>query len=122
MTSIIPSSNDDLIQGTDVMEANYKKISNQLVSERIRSRLLDNQISYFANDNVADYIKPGELEELQEEVASRFRDLLKSLVVDIDNDHNTEETTERVSRMYIHEVFRGRYNNQPKVTSYPNVK
>ena len=122
MTSLIPSSTDDLMQDTEVMQASDEKASNQLVSERIRSRLIDNQISYFANDNVADYIEPGELQELEVEVRMRFRDLLKSLVIDIDNDHNTEETATRVARMYIHEVFKGRYHQQPKVTSFPNVK
>ncbi len=122
MTSIIPSSADNLTQGTGVMKASDEKASKQLVSERIRSRLIDNKISYFANDNVADYIEPGELQELEVEVASRFSDLLKSLVIDIDNDHNTEETATRVARMYVHEVFKGRYHHQPKVTSFPNVK
>ncbi len=94
----------------------------KLVSERIRDRLISKGGSYFANDNLAEYIQSGELEELEEEVASRVKDLLKSLVIDIDNDHNTEETAERVSRMYINEVFKGRYHKQPKVTSFPNVK
>lgn len=48
--------------------------------------------------------------------------MLKSLVIDIDNDHNTEETAERVARMYLQEVFKGRYLPQPKVASFPNVK
>ena len=44
------------------------------------------------------------------------------MIIDIDNDHNTLETAERVARMYINEVFKGRYHKQPKVTSFPNVK
>ena len=75
-----------------------------------------------ANDNIAEYIKPGELIELGVEVADRVRDLLRTLVIDIENDHNTRETAERVSRMYINEVFKGRYHDQPKVTSFPNAK
>ena len=48
--------------------------------------------------------------------------MFKSLVIDIDNDHNTQETAERVAKMYINEVFKGRYCEQPKVTSFPNDK
>ena len=97
-------------------------LSQHLTSEVIRSRLLDKNVSFFANDNIADHIEPGEIEKLEAEVADRFRDLLKSLIIDIDNDHNTQETAERVARMYINEVFKGRFHKQPKVTSFPNVK
>ena len=97
-------------------------LSQHLTSEVIRSRLLEKNVSFFANDNIADHIEPGEIEKLEAEVADRFRDLLKSLIIDIDNDHNTLETAERVARMYINEVFKGRYHKQPKVTSFPNVK
>ena len=92
------------------------------VSARIRERLIESGCSFLANDNIADYIEPGELIELQNEVADKFRDLLRSLVIDIDNDHNTHETAERVAKMYLQEVFKGRYHHQPKVASFPNVK
>jgi GTP cyclohydrolase I len=92
------------------------------ISERIRQRLDLAKIPYFANDNIAPYLREGELEELEKEVGDKVRDLLRTLVIDIDNDHNTEETAERVARMYIHEVFKGRYHHQPKIASFPNVK
>jgi GTP cyclohydrolase I len=91
-------------------------------SERIRQRLDLAGVPYFANDNIAPYLREGDLEELEKEVSDKVRDLLRSLVIDIDNDHNTEETAERVARMYLHEVFKGRYHKQPKIASFPNVK
>ena len=92
------------------------------VSVRIRERLEADAVAYFANDNIADHLKDGELEQLEIEVAGKVRELLRSLVIDIDRDHNTEETAERVARMYLHEVFKGRYHEQPKIASFPNVK
>lgn len=92
------------------------------ISERIRQRLDLAEVPYFANDNIAPFLREGELEALEKEVADKVRDLLRSLVIDIDNDHNTEETAERVARMYLHEVFKGRYHRQPKIASFPNVK
>jgi len=92
------------------------------ISERIRERLERAQAPYFANDNIAAFLVKGDLEELETEVATKVRDLLRSLVIDIDNDHNTEETAERVARMYLQEVFKGRYLEQPKIASFPNVK
>ena len=97
-------------------------IAEAKISEVIRDRLRERGASFLANDNIADHLLPGELEALQVEVADRVRDLLHSLVIDTENDHNTAETAERVAKMYLHEVFKGRYHQQPKVASFPNVK
>ncbi len=91
-------------------------------SDRIRQRLQAARASFLANDNIAAYLEDGELETLQEEVVEQVRGLLKTLVIDVDNDHNTAETAERVAKMYLHEVFKGRYHPQPKVASFPNVR
>ena len=99
-----------------------EKITLQLTSEIIRHRLQSEGARFHANDNISDYIFPGELESLEKEVAMRVKELLKSLLIDVDNDHNSKETAERVSRMYINEVFKGRYKKQPKVTDFPNAK
>ena len=65
---------------------------------------------------------PGELDQLMDEVADKMRGVLESLVIDIASDHNTRETARRVAKMYVHEVFRGRYVEEPPVTSFPNVE
>ena len=96
-------------------------ITNKLISEIIKERIQNQKGRFHANDNISDYINPGELNTLQKEVASRVRELLKSLIIDIDNDHNSKETAERVAKMYLHEVFKGRYHKQPNVTDFPNA-
>ncbi len=113
MTSTLPNDN---IRNFD------DQITNKLISEIIRDRIKNSGTRFSANDNISDFINPGELEILEKEVASRVKDLLKSLVIDVENDHNTQETAERVSKMYLNEVFKGRYHEQPKVTSFPNDK
>lgn len=104
-------------------EPNKKKITklDQPISEVIRQRLIDADADYKANTNISEHILPGEMELLQEEVKEKFQDLLKSLVIDVDSDHNTNETAQRVAKMYLQEIFSGRYNEKPKVTSFPNV-
>tara|TARA_Y100000589_G_scaffold162248_1_gene154215 strand:+ start:6929 stop:7672 length:744 start_codon:yes stop_codon:yes gene_type:complete len=99
-----------------------KDFPNKLISEMIRDRVKSQNRRFHANDNIADFINPGELEILQKEVASKVRDLLKSLIIDIENDHNSQETAERVAKMYLKEVFKGRYLKQPNVTDFPNAK
>jgi GTP cyclohydrolase I len=91
-------------------------------SWKIRNRLLQAGAPFAANDNIAAHLRPGELNELQSEVEGRVQDLLDALVVDTVNDHNTRETAGRVARMYLREVFKGRYLPPPKVTDFPNAK
>ncbi len=90
------------------------------VSERIRYRLIGADCRYHANDNIADHIREGELEELKAEVAQKMQGVLQSLVIDTESDHNTNETAKRVAKMFVEEVFRGRYVPMPSVTEFPN--
>ncbi|MDP3700503.1 MAG: GTP cyclohydrolase I [Hylemonella sp.] len=92
------------------------------VSVRIRERLLAARKRFFANDNIADYIEPGELEQLLDEVELKMQHVLDSLVIDTDNDHNTDNTARRVAKMYVNEVFRGRYVHAPTITEFPNAE
>ena len=91
-------------------------------SERIRYRLLSDGTRWHANDNIAAHVRPGEIDELRAEVESRMNDVLRALVIDTDSDHNTNDTAKRVSRMFIDEVFRGRYVAAPRMTEFPNVE
>ena len=91
------------------------------VSQRIRARLLARQTRFFANDNIAACIEPGELDELVEEVGAKLKLVLESLVIDTAADHNTRDTGRRVAKMFIHEVFGGRYTAMPPVTEFPNA-
>ena len=91
------------------------------ISTRIRERLLRAKRRFNANDNIADFIEPGELDLLLDEVAAKMKAVLEGLVIDIENDHNTQGTARRVAKMYLNEVFRGRYHAAPSVTEFPNV-
>lgn len=92
------------------------------MSESIISRIKQDNGSFFANDNISQYLQANEIELLQTEVEEKVKALLQSLVIDIENDHNTQETAKRIAKMYLKEVFAGRYDAQPKVTDFPNVK
>jgi len=93
------------------------------MSEVIRKRVVAAGRRYHANDNISEFIhSDAEREALHSEVESRVQALLESLVIDTDNDHNTQETARRVAKMYLKEVFRGRYEAMPSVTDFPNVE
>src|ERR1700739_251578 len=92
------------------------------VSRRSRERLIKAGVRFHANDNISRYLEPGELEALREEVEQRMQELLETLVIDTVSDHNTHDTANRIARMYLHEVFRGRYVPEPAITQFPNVE
>ncbi len=92
------------------------------VSVKIRERLKAAQKRFNANDNIADFIQPGELERLLDEVSGKMEGVLDSLVIDTHGDHNTASTARRIAKMYLGEVFRGRYVKAPTITEFPNAE
>ncbi len=92
------------------------------VSVKIRERVQAARKRFNANDNIAEFIEPGELEKLLDEVTSKMAGVLDSLVIDTDHDHNTSDTARRVAKMYVNEVFRGRYVKGPEITEFPNAE
>lgn len=92
------------------------------MSLKIRQRIQASKKRFHANDNIAEFIRPGELDALLDEVESKMRGVLSSLVIDTDSDHNTHDTARRVAKMYLNEIFRGRYQEAPPVTEFPNAE
>ncbi|MFO6420801.1 GTP cyclohydrolase I [Hylemonella sp. W303a] len=92
------------------------------VSVKIRERVKAANHRFHANDNIAEFIQPGELEALLDEVEAKMQGVLDSLVIDTVNDHNTESTARRVAKMYLNEVFKGRYLPSPRITEFPNAE
>ena len=92
------------------------------VSVKIRERLLASRKRFNANDNIAEFVHPGDLEKLLDEVEVKMQGVLDSLVIDTERDHNTSNTARRVAKMYLNEVFRGRYVAAPSITEFPNAE
>jgi GTP cyclohydrolase I len=91
-------------------------------SERIRRRLTASKSRYHANDNISAFIHEGEIDELRTEVEAKMRGVLEALVIDTSSDHNTQDTARRVAKMFLTEVFRGRYVPMPLLTEFPNIE
>ena len=95
----------------------YKKFSDEL-----RKRMTTIKHKHLANDTIFAYLDPGDVKLIECEVAEAFEDVLKALVINTTDDHNTKATAQRVAKMFVHEIFRGRYYPPPEVTSFPNAK
>ena len=92
------------------------------VSVKIRERIQAAKKRFHANDNIAEFIEPGEMDVLLDEVKDKMQGVLDSLVIDTKSDHNTGDTAKRVAKMSLQEVFRGRYVSAPPITEFPNAE
>jgi GTP cyclohydrolase I len=92
------------------------------VSVKIRERIVAARKRFHSNDNIAQFIEPGELEQLLDEVERKLQGVLDSMVIDTQSDHNTNDTARRIAKMYLGEVFKGRYVKAPAITEFPNAE
>jgi GTP cyclohydrolase IA len=107
---------------TDLTLQQASEVEGTPVSVKIRERINAAKKRYHANDNIAEFIEPGDLAALLDEVEIKMQGVLESLVIDTVNDHNTGNTARRVAKMYLNEVFKGRYVKGPEVTEFPNAE
>jgi len=110
-----------LMKAEDSMDASEADAGTP-VSVKIRERIEAARKRFHANDNIAAFIEPGELEQLEREVEGRMQAVLDALVIDTEQDHNTAATARRVAKMYVNEVFRGRFVQPPTITEFPNAE
>lgn len=78
---------------------------------------------YRANNNIEHCMRDHNIskEDLINEVSVAFREVLNTLVIDVENDHNSENTPQRYAKMVINETMSGRYSRSPDVTDFPNA-
>lgn len=90
------------------------------ISDVIRERLKTNEVRFWANDNISNYIFEEEKQLLIDELERKFEGVLDSLLIDRENDPNSHGTPRRLAKMYINEIMSGRYDRAPSVTAFPN--
>ena len=90
------------------------------VSDTIKQRLQEAGDRFWAGDNISAHIKEGEKQQLIDELTPKFEAVLDGLVIDIENDPNSNNTGRRLAKMYINELMSGRYEPIPAATAFPN--
>lgn len=92
----------------------------KMISKQIKTRLERAGKRFYAADNIAEFMYEGEKEQLIDEVAAKFETVIDSLVIDRDNDPNSQDTGRRMAKMYVNEIMSGRYDTMPNPNSFPN--
>ncbi|QIG70624.1 GTP cyclohydrolase I protein [Rhizobium phage RHph_I1_18] len=92
------------------------------LSSKIRERLNNAGVRFWAGDNISEHISEAEVDALVDELAVKFEGVLDSLVIDRFNDPNSMDTGRRMAKMYVYELMAGRYEKQPNITAFPNTE
>mgnify|MGYP003625585933 CR=1 FL=1 len=89
-------------------------------AEQIKNKLDESGIRYWAGDNISEVLEEGDKEQLIEEAAVAFEDVLDKLLIDRETDPNSKGTAKRLAKMYYNELMAGRYEPAPSATAFPN--
>ena len=92
------------------------------ISDELVKRMTTIKHNHFAIDTIYAYLDPGDVDSIEDVVAEAFQGVLKALIINTEDDHNTKDTAKRVAKMYVQEIFKGRYTKPPKITAFPNAK
>ena len=92
----------------------------KMISDELKSRLMLQNGTWFASDNISHVIRDGELDLLVEEVTEKFEEVLNSLCIDTYHDPHSIGTPNRLAKMFINELMRGRFYPPDSVTAFPN--
>ena len=89
-------------------------------AEQIKNKLDEAGIRYWAGDNISEVLQDGDKEQLIDEAALAFENVLQKLVIDTKTDPNSRDTAKRLAKMYYNELMTGRYEPAPPATAFPN--
>jgi len=73
------------------------------------------------NEALIDPLEPTEMDAMIAAATTKVAELLDVLRIDHRNDHNTRDTPQRVAKMLVQELLRGRYTLPPSITDFENV-
>lgn len=82
------------------------------------------KIGLLADDNIYDLINGLNFnyqDTARSVIAYHYEQIIRAMLIDLD-DPNVADTPERLARMYIDELFSGRYLPRPRVTCFPSLR
>lgn len=99
---------------TDILEK-YPEV------KAVREQMLEDGASFNANHNIAEYMTPEVMEQMHDAVEEACANVLNALLINLDTDHNSQDTPRRLAKMFLKETMYGRYQPRPNITEFPNA-
>ena len=86
----------------------------------LRAKMKREGRRFWASDNISEYISDVVKDKLIDEATEAFEGVLDALLIDRENDPNSQGTARRLAKMYFNEIMAGRYGSPPDCTAFPN--
>jgi GTP cyclohydrolase IA len=90
------------------------------LADAIRFKMKRDNKRFWAGDNISDYISEEDKAILINDATEAFELVLDRLLIDRENDPNSQGTARRLAKMYFNEIMSGRYEPAPNATAFPN--
>jgi GTP cyclohydrolase I len=102
------------------MKMSDKGYKEKNLADAIRQKMKRDKKRFWAGDNISEYITEEDKAVLIKEATRAFEGVLDTLLIDRENDPNSQGTAKRLAKMYYNEIMAGRYEEAPDATSFPN--
>lgn len=86
----------------------------------IRERMKNSGKRFWAGDNISEFVDEDAKQQLINEATVAFEGVLDTLLIDREDDPNSQGTARRLAKMYFNEIMAGRYDPAPDATAFPN--
>jgi len=77
-------------------------------------------LGYADGQHINGPLSPEDKTKMIERAAVKFGEFLHELGCDWKNDPNSKDTPTRVAKAYVNDLWAGRYDSFPKITTFPN--
>jgi GTP cyclohydrolase I len=118
LTTFTSEDLQSALKGADDMSD--KGYEEGYLGDAIRFKMKRDKKRFWAGDNVSDYVTDEDKEKLIDEATEAFETVLDRLLIDRENDPNSQGTARRLAKMYFNEIMGGRYDPAPDATAFPN--
>lgn len=75
-------------------------------------------MSIKANGNIV--LSEHEKQIMISEMEAKFRDILTIMKYDVNNDQQIKDTPKRIAKMWVNDLFKGNYEEEPLMTTFKN--
>jgi GTP cyclohydrolase I len=109
-----------LTEPVSVNNIDNKGYESAYLADAIRFQMKRDGKRFWAGDNISDYVDEKTKQQLIDEATLAFERVLDTLLIDRENDPNSQGTARRLAKMYFNEIMAGRYEESPDATAFPN--
>jgi len=120
LTTFTTEDLNNALAGAEQQGDDDKDYKEAYLGDHIRFKMRREGKRFWAGDNISDYLHEGDKERLIDEATEAFERVLDTLLIDRENDPNSQGTARRLAKMYFNEIMAGRYEAAPDATSFPN--